>query len=86
VLTDGTILCRRHPEARATHRCTHCHELLCDTCVHRLRRKGGKTLKLCALCSHECVPIGPEKRKKKSFLGMLSKTIKLPFLRNKKHS
>jgi pSer/pThr/pTyr-binding forkhead associated (FHA) protein len=86
VLADGTILCRRHPQSRATHRCTHCHEVLCEACIHRMRRKGGKTLKLCALCSHACEPLGPEKRKKKSLLGMLSKTIKLPFLRNKKDS
>ena len=83
VLPDGTILCRRHPQARATHRCTHCHEILCDVCVHRMRRKGGRTLKLCALCSHACEPIGPEKRKKKSLLTLLNKTIKLPFLKKK---
>src|SRR3974390_3129440 len=52
VLKDGSILCRRHPDAHATHQCTHCKELLCDDCVHRLRRRGGKTLKLCPLCSH----------------------------------
>lgn len=86
VLADGTILCPRHPQSRATHRCTHCHEVLCDACVHRMRRKGGKQLKLCSLCSHACVPIGPEKRKKKSFLSRLNETIKLPFLRNKKGS
>ena len=84
VLPDGTILCRRHPQARATHRCTHCHEVLCDACVHRLRRKGGRTLKLCGLCSHACELIGPEKRKKKSLLTLLNKTIKLPFLKRKK--
>jgi len=86
VLPDGTILCRRHPQARATHRCTHCHEVLCDACVHRLRRKGGRTLKLCGLCSHACELIGPEKRKKKSLLTLLNKTIKLPFLKRKKDS
>ena len=86
MLTDGSILCPRHPESLVTHRCPHCHAVLCDACVHRLRRKGGKTLKLCALCSRACVPIGPEKPKKRSFLGLWSKTIKLPFLRHKKES
>jgi pSer/pThr/pTyr-binding forkhead associated (FHA) protein len=86
VMTDGSMLCPRHPQSHVTHHCTHCHAVLCDACVHRLRRKGGKTLKLCGLCSHACVPIGPEKRKKKSFLGLLTKTIKLPFLRNKRES
>lgn len=84
VLPDGTILCRRHPQARATNRCTHCHEVLCDACVHRLRRKGGRTLKLCGLCSHACESIGPVKRKKKSLITMLNETIKLPFLKKKK--
>jgi hypothetical protein len=80
VLADGSIICRRHPRAQATHQCTHCRELLCDTCVHRLRRRGGKALKLCPLCSHHCERIGGEKKKKKSLLGFLQKTVKLPFI------
>ena len=84
VMPDGTILCRRHPQAKATHRCTHCHEVLCDACVHRMRRKGGRTLRLCALCSHACEPIDPQKRKKKSLITMLNETIKLPFLKKKR--
>ena len=84
VLADGSILCKRHPQSRATHRCTHCREVLCDVCVHRLRRRGGKLLKLCALCSHVCESLTPEKRKKRSILSLLNTTIKLPFLRGKK--
>ena len=80
VLTDGGLVCPRHKEARATHQCTNCHEVLCDKCVHRLRRRGGKLLKLCPLCSHACEPIGGEKKKKKTFLGFLQRTVKLPFL------
>jgi pSer/pThr/pTyr-binding forkhead associated (FHA) protein len=83
VLPDGSMLCPRHPQSRVTHRCTHCHAVLCDACVHRMRRRGGKTLKLCGLCSHACVPLGPEKRKKRSLLSLLNKTIKLPFFGNK---
>jgi len=86
MLTDGSILCPRHPESLVTHRCPHCHAVLCDACVHRLRRKGGKTLKLCALCSQACVPIGPEKPKKRSLLALLNKTIKLPFLHRRNRS
>ncbi len=82
VLSDGSLICPRHKQARATHQCTHCHEVLCDECVHRLRRRGGKVLKLCPLCSHACEPIGGEAKKKKSFLGFLQRTVKLPFLRN----
>ena len=80
VLPDGSLICPRHPKAHVTHQCTHCREVMCDACVHRLRRRGGKLMKLCPLCSHACVPIGGEKKRKKSFLGLWRKTVKLPFL------
>jgi hypothetical protein len=80
ILSDGSLICPRHPKSRATHQCVHCREILCDACVHRLRRRGGKMLKLCPLCSHKCEVIGGEKKKKRSLLGFLQKTVKLPFL------
>ena len=84
VMSDGSLICPRHPRARATHQCTHCKEVLCDACVRRLRRRGGKLLKFCPLCSHPCEPIGGEKRKKKSLLGIFRKTVKLPFFNRPK--
>ncbi len=81
VLSDGSLLCPRHPEAHAVYQCTHCHEVLCEACLHRLRRRGGRILKLCPLCSHPCQPIGGEQKKKKPLFAFLHKTIKLPFLR-----
>src|SRR5437870_3321053 len=81
VLTDGSIICPRHARARATHQCAKCLEILCDACVHRLRRRGGKVLKLCLICGGRCELIGGEKPKKKTFLDMLNRTVKLPFLR-----
>ena len=84
VLPDGSMLCQRHPGSRVTHHCTHCHSVLCDACVTRLRRKGGKTLKLCKLCSHPVELLVAAKPKKRSFLAKLTATIKLPFLRGKK--
>jgi pSer/pThr/pTyr-binding forkhead associated (FHA) protein len=81
VLSDGSLICPRHKNARATHQCTHCREVLCDACVHRLRRTGGVVLLLCPLCSHRCEPLGGEKKKKKSLLGFLQRTVKLPFVR-----
>jgi len=84
VLSDGSLLCPRHPKARATHQCTHCREVLCDACVHRLRRRGGKLMNFCPLCSHPCVPIGGERKKKKSLLGLWRKTVKLPFFQRPK--
>ena len=82
VLPDGSILCKRHPKSRATHRCTYCLEILCDVCVTRLRRKGGKTLKLCSLCSHAVELLGPEKRKKRTLLNLINTTI-MPLIRKK---
>jgi pSer/pThr/pTyr-binding forkhead associated (FHA) protein len=83
VLDDGTILCPQHPESQASYRCTHCHEVMCEACVHKLRRRGGKALQLCPLCSHKCERISGEKRRKRSLLGFLQKTVKIPFLRKK---
>jgi pSer/pThr/pTyr-binding forkhead associated (FHA) protein len=81
VLADGSMLCPRHPNARATYQCSNCREVLCEACVHSLRRQGGKPRKLCPLCSHECVKIGGETKKtRKSFLGRWRQTVKLPFL------
>jgi pSer/pThr/pTyr-binding forkhead associated (FHA) protein len=84
VLSDGSLICPRHPKQRVTHQCTHCLEVLCDLCVHRLRRRGGKTMTFCPLCSHPCVPLGGEKRKKKSLFGLWRKTVKLPFFHGRK--
>jgi pSer/pThr/pTyr-binding forkhead associated (FHA) protein len=81
VLSDGSLVCPRHPQARVTHQCTHCHEVMCDECVHRLRRRGGKVWELCPRCSRHCEPIGAAKKKKKNkFVRFLTSTVKLPFL------
>jgi len=85
VRKDGSLECIRHEGAPVTHRCTHCREFMCDDCVTRLRRRGGKILKLCPLCSHEVELIGGEKKKKKKgVLGFLQKTVKMPFLHGAK--
>lgn len=84
VLEDGAIICPRHKKSRVTHQCTHCREVMCEACVHRLRRRGGKTYLFCPLCSNPVELIGAPKTKKKSFLGLLKQTVKLPFTRNRK--
>jgi pSer/pThr/pTyr-binding forkhead associated (FHA) protein len=82
VAKDGGVMCSRHPRARVTHQCTHCHELMCEDCLHRLRRRGGKLFNLCPVCSGHCDLIGaPQKKKKRTFLGILEKTVKLTFAR-----
>jgi len=80
VLATGGLICPRHAGAEVTHRCTHCREIMCDSCVTRLRRRGGKVLLLCPSCSHKVQPIVGEKKKKRSLLGFLQKTVKMPFL------
>jgi pSer/pThr/pTyr-binding forkhead associated (FHA) protein len=83
MLADGSLICPRHPEARVTHQCIHCREVMCDECVRRLRRRGGKTLKLCPLCSHNCQALAGEEPKRKFSFRAFKKTIKLPFFRSK---
>jgi hypothetical protein len=84
VRADGSLLCPRHSRAQVTHQCTKCHEMMCDVCVHQLRRRGGKLLKLCPVCSHKVELIGGDKKKKKTLLGFLQKTVKMPFLQHSK--
>jgi len=79
VLTDGSLLCPRHSESQVTHQCTKCREVMCDACVRRIRRRGGKLLKLCPLCSSKVETLGGSKKHKNSILGFLHKTVKLPF-------
>ena len=86
MLPTGAMLCPRHPHAHATHQCTHCHEVMCGGCVHRLRRRGGKTFMFCPLCSSPVEIIGGVKPKKKTFLDLLKQTVKLPFRRDKRRS
>ena len=85
VMPDGTMLCPRHPDTKVTHRCTHCHSVLCEHCIRSVGRRGGPMLLLCSLCSNPAELILVEKPKKKSFLAKLTATIKLPFLRSRKN-
>lgn len=86
VLPGGEMLCTRHPNSKVTHRCTHCHCVQCEGCIKRIRRKGGKTLKLCVLCSHPVELLAGSRPKKRSILSFITQRIKLPFLPGKKPS
>ena len=83
VAADGAMMCPRHEHLQATHQCTRCKEVMCEPCVHRLRRKGGKiTLLLCPVCSGPVDLIGgPKKPKKKSLLARMAETVKLKMTR-----
>ena len=80
VRKDGALFCARHEHSTVTHQCTACKELMCDACVHRLRRKGGKkTLMLCPICSGTVDIIGGSaKAKKKSLLErVVGETVRM---------
>ncbi len=83
VLMDGSLLCPRHPKAQVTHQCTNCREVMCDACVRRLRRRGGRMMKFCPVCSHPVEALG-QKPKKGSLFETLQRTIKMPFLRSRR--
>lgn len=80
VKVDGSVMCRRHEHRLAEYQCKHCHELLCRECVHLLRRRRGKVLLLCPLCSHPCEPLNAgSKKAKRPLLKFLLNTVRLPF-------
>jgi pSer/pThr/pTyr-binding forkhead associated (FHA) protein len=80
VRSDGVLECLRHANVAVTHQCHTCKELMCEACVHRLRRKGSKKmLSLCPICSGPVDLIGaPTKVKKKSLLErIVGETVKM---------
>jgi pSer/pThr/pTyr-binding forkhead associated (FHA) protein len=80
VRNDGALMCSRHEHRAVSHQCTACKEIMCEGCVHRLRRKGGKKmLMLCPICSGAVEIIGgPAKAKKKSLLErVVGETVKM---------
>ena len=79
-LPDGTLCCPRHPEVPAVFRCTNCGGLMCHSCIHIMRRRGGPPLFLCNLCSHKCERIAvAQPVKKRGILGFLQETVRLKF-------
>jgi len=80
VLPDGALGCPHHPGTPAVYRCTHCGQVMCQGCVHVMKRQGGLPLFLCNLCSHKCERIiAAQSAKKKSFLSFLQETVRLKF-------
>ena len=84
VLPDGTLCCPRHSEIPAIFRCTHCGEVMCQNCIHVMKRQGGAPLFLCTICSHKCERITvAQVAKKKGFMGFLQETVRLKFGHNR---
>jgi hypothetical protein len=80
VLPGGELICPRHPEALATFKCPHCHEIMCGNCVRMVRIKGGKPLYLCCVCHQKCERIVSDAPKeKKGFFSRLEQTVLLKF-------
>ncbi|MFO1488061.1 MAG: FHA domain-containing protein [Verrucomicrobiota bacterium] len=81
VQPDGAIVCPRHRLSHVTYQCTACKEVMCDACVHQLRRKGSKNvLMLCPVCSGAVEPLGgTRKSTKKSLFARVSETVKMKF-------
>jgi pSer/pThr/pTyr-binding forkhead associated (FHA) protein len=84
VSKDGGMLCPKHPHSPVAYQCTACKEVMCNTCVHRLRRKGGKNvLLLCPVCSHAVKLLTDgEKPKKRSIFARVGETVKLKLTRS----
>jgi hypothetical protein len=77
---NGELFCAQHPDRKVTFKCTHCAEVMCNACVHVMKRQGGQPLYLCRVCSHKCERIEViQEKKKKGFLGFLQETVKLKF-------
>jgi hypothetical protein len=82
-LPDGTILCQKHLRARASYVCTECHAVMCDACVHHLKRRGGNVFHLCPRCSKPCVSLFPEPPRKRSLFAKFKQTVVLHLTGNK---
>ncbi|MCX7722998.1 MAG: FHA domain-containing protein [Verrucomicrobiae bacterium] len=68
--------CYNHPEHPASMRCKQCGKIFCGSCVHVLRRVGGKYLRLCPVCSGHCEPMVVVKPPpKKLITGFLRKLM-----------
>ena len=74
----GKDVCINHDNRQAMWQCTRCSHRLCTACIHRMRRRGGKTLYLCPDCSGMCEVL-PEfsQQKKASWFGTLKEKMKM---------
>jgi pSer/pThr/pTyr-binding forkhead associated (FHA) protein len=81
VLADGTMLCSRHSESRASFRCTGCGEVMCDACVFRFVGRDTWVRMLCPLCCETVEFLKLPGSKSKTLTSYLKDTIKLPFTR-----
>jgi hypothetical protein len=80
---SGKSVCFNHDFRPAVWKCTRCTHLFCTPCIHRLRRRGGKTLYLCPECSGMCEVL-PEfaQQPKRSWIGFVKDKLNVTKLMN----
>lgn len=86
VREDGFFACTRNPTMIATHRCTKCTLPFHKSSLRGMQLAGGSKTPLlfCPECDGSCEAIPHvDEVKKKSFLGSLSQTISLGWLKKK---
>ena len=75
VLPDGALVCPRHTHEQATYRCTYCREVMCGSCVHIMRIKGGQPLFLCVIAATGASRLpSPRRRKRKKVFSACLRT------------
>jgi hypothetical protein len=83
-LADGYASCLNHNGRHAVWDCPHCGRVFCNECVSKLRRVGGKQLRLCPACSTPCkLSAWSEsmKGRKKSLFSTLADKVRTSFKR-----
>ncbi len=78
-LPEDVLACLHHTDRQAVRQCSRCHHVFCESCVHHLRRVGGRLLHLCPLCSGICQWIGPERPARKGLLEKVKSAFRSAF-------
>jgi hypothetical protein len=78
-LSDGHAACMQHSSRHAVWECPHCARSYCHDCIRKLRRVGGRELRLCPGCGNQVELSAWGKllqSKDKSFFGKLAGRIR----------
>jgi hypothetical protein len=78
-LADGHAACLHHASRHAVWECPHCARVFCHDCIRKLRRVGGRQLRLCPGCGNqvELSPWGKMlQHRDKSIFGKLAGRIR----------
>jgi hypothetical protein len=82
-MPDGAPACLYHPDVYARFECQQCSHTFCEGCVRFMPRISGGALAFCPSCNGTCITAsgspGHSSQKRKSFLGRLNETFRLPW-------